>query len=52
MNSLDLENYSDKIQDLQNNIVNDSNFHGPIFNTESFKHLIKKEFFYCKWLLF
>ena len=45
MNSLDLENYSDKIQDLQNNIVNDSNFHGPIFNTESFKHLIKKEFF-------
>ena len=45
MNSRDLEKYSDKIQELQNNIIKESSFHGPIFNTDSFQQLNKKEFF-------
>ena len=45
MNSRDLEKYSDKIQELQNNIIKESSFHGPIFNTDSFKGLNKKNFF-------
>lgn len=45
MNSQDLEKYSDKIQELQNNIIEESSFHGPIFNTDSFQELNKKEFF-------
>ena len=46
MNSRDLEKYSDKIQELQNNIIKESSFHGPIFNTDSFQQLNKRIFHY------
>ena len=45
MNSRELEKYSDKIQELYLNLIKESKFNGPIFNTNSFKLLNKKEFF-------
>ena len=45
MNSQDLEKYSDKIQELYLNLIKESSFHGPIFNTNSFKLLTRKKFF-------
>lgn len=45
MNSRCLKKHSDKIQELQNNIIKDSSFNGPRFNTDSFQQLNKKDFF-------
>ena len=45
MNRRDLEKYCDKIQELYMNLIQKSKFHGPIFNTDSFKLLNKKKFF-------
>ena len=45
MNRQDLEKHCDKIQELYLNLIKESNFHGPIFNTDSFKLLNKKKFF-------
>ena len=45
LKSRDLEKYSDKIQELYLNLINESNFHGPVFNTNSFKLLNKKDIF-------
>lgn len=45
MSHNDLELYSDKIQDLFNQVVNESGFSGPLFNTNSFSLLIKQDIF-------
>lgn len=45
MNSRDLENFSEKIQELYFNLIKESRFNGPIFNTGSFNALSKKGFF-------
>ncbi len=45
MNDNDLELYSDKIQDLFFQVINESKFRGPLFNTDSFLLLIKKDVF-------
>ena len=45
MHRRDLEKYCDKIQELYLNLIQKSKFHGPIFNTDSFKLLNKKKFF-------
>ena len=45
MNQNDLELFSDKIQDLFFQVINESGFTGPLFNTNSFSLLIKNDFF-------
>ena len=45
INSEDLNNYSEKIQALFIQLINESKFNGPKFNTSSFSCLIKKDFF-------
>ena len=45
MSRTDLEKFSDKIQELYFNLIGDSSFHGPIFNTDSFSSLNEKDFF-------
>ena len=45
MNCQDLEKYSDKIQDLYFNLIKESKFNGPVFNTNSFESLNEKEYF-------
>ena len=45
MNENDIKLYSEKIQDLFFQVINESNFTGPLFNTDSFSLLIKKDIF-------
>jgi len=45
LNSDDLVFYSDNIQDLFTQVINDSRFSGPLFNTNSFSLLVKKDIF-------
>tara|TARA_B100001741_G_scaffold253604_1_gene215711 strand:- start:1892 stop:2956 length:1065 start_codon:yes stop_codon:yes gene_type:complete len=45
MNTNDLVIYSDNIKALFLQVINESKFSGPLFNTESFLSLIKKDIF-------
>jgi hypothetical protein len=45
LNSADLVFYADNIQDLFNQVLNESRFSGPLFNTNSFSLLVKKDIF-------
>jgi len=45
LNSDDLVFYSDNIQDLFTQVINESRFSGPLFNTNSFSLLVKKDIF-------
>jgi hypothetical protein len=45
MNANDLVFYSDNIKDLFSQVINESKFSGPLFNTDSFLSLIKKDIF-------
>ena len=45
MNSDDLLLYADNIQDLFTQVINESKFSGPLFNTNSFSLLVKKDIF-------
>tara|TARA_B110000459_G_scaffold71917_1_gene80787 strand:+ start:1178 stop:2215 length:1038 start_codon:yes stop_codon:yes gene_type:complete len=45
LNSDDLVFYSDNIQDLFIQVLNESSFNGPLFNTNSFSLLVKKDIF-------
>ena len=45
LNSDDLLLYADNIQDLFTQVVNESKFSGPLFNTNSFSLLVKKDIF-------
>ena len=45
MNANDLVFYSDNIKDLFSQVINESKFSGPLFNTDSFVSLIKKDIF-------
>ena len=45
LDSDDLVFYADNIQDLFNQVINESRFSGPLFNTNSFSSLVKKDFF-------
>ena len=45
MNANDLVLYSDNIKDLFYQVINESKFSGPLFNTDSFLSLIKKDIF-------
>ena len=45
LNSDDLVFYSDNIQALFTQVINDSRFSGPLFNTNSFSLLVKKDIF-------
>ena len=45
MNANDLVFYSDNIKDLFFQVINGSQFSGPLFNTDSFLSLIKKDIF-------
>jgi len=45
LNSDDLVFYADNIQDLFSQVINNSRFSGPLFNTNSFCLLVKKDIF-------
>ena len=45
LNSDDLIFYTDNIQDLFTQVINESRFNGPLFNTNSFSLLVKKDIF-------
>ena len=45
LNSDDLVFYADNIQDLFSQVINNSRFSGPLFNTNSFSLLVKKDIF-------
>ena len=45
LNSDDLLLYADNIQDLFSQVINESKFSGPLFNTNSFSLLVKKDIF-------
>ena len=45
LNSDDLVFYADNIQDLFTQVINESKFSGPLFNTNSFSLLVKKDIF-------
>ncbi len=45
LNSDDLVFYADNIQDLFSQVINESRFSGPLFNTNSFCLLLKKDIF-------
>ena len=45
LNSDELVFYADNIQDLFTQVINESKFSGPLFNTNSFSSLVKKENF-------
>jgi vacuolar-type H+-ATPase subunit F/Vma7 len=45
LNSDDLVFYTDNIQDLFTQVINESRFSGPLFNTNSFSLLVKKDIF-------
>tara|TARA_B100000902_G_scaffold227909_1_gene216340 strand:- start:82 stop:573 length:492 start_codon:yes stop_codon:yes gene_type:complete len=45
MNANDLVFYSDKIKELFYQVINESKFSGPLFNTDSFLLLIEKDTF-------
>ena len=45
LNSDDLVFYADNIQDLFTQVINESAFNGPLFNTSSFSLLVKKDVF-------
>jgi vacuolar-type H+-ATPase subunit F/Vma7 len=45
LNSDDLVFYADNIQDLFSQVINESRFSGPLFNTNSFSLLVKKDIF-------
>ena len=45
LNSDDLVFYADNIQDLFTQVINESRFSGPLFNTDSFSLLVKKDIF-------
>jgi hypothetical protein len=45
MNNNDLVFYSDNIKDLFSQVINESKFSGPLFNTDSFLSLVKKDIF-------
>jgi hypothetical protein len=45
LNSDDLVFYADNIQDLFSQVINESRFSGPLFNTNSFCLLVKKDIF-------
>jgi len=45
LNSDDLVFYADNIQDLFNQVINESRFNGPLFNTNSFSLLVEKDIF-------
>jgi len=45
LNSDDLVFYADNIQDLFVQVLNESRFSGPLFNTNSFSLLVKKDIF-------
>ena len=45
MSANDLVFYSDNIKDLFSQVINESKFSGPLFNTDSFVSLIKKDIF-------
>ena len=45
LNSDDLVFYADNIQDLFTQVINESRFSGPLFNTNSFSSLVKKDIF-------
>jgi len=45
LKSDDLVFYADNIQDLFNQVIDESRFSGPLFNTNSFSSLVKKDFF-------
>ena len=45
LNPDDLVFYADNIQDLFSQVINESRFSGPLFNTNSFSLLVKKDIF-------
>ena len=45
LSSDDLVFYADNIQDLFSQVINESRFSGPLFNTNSFSLLVKKDIF-------
>ena len=45
LNSDDLVFYADNIQDLFSQVINESRFSGPLFNTNSFSFFVKKDIF-------
>lgn len=45
LNSDDLVFYADNIQDLFSQVISESKFSGPLFNTSSFSLLVKKDIF-------
>jgi len=45
LNSDDLVFYADNIKDLFSQVINESRFSGPLFNTNSFSLLVKKDIF-------
>ena len=45
LSSDDLVFYADNIQDLFTQVINESSFNGPLFNTNSFSLLVKKDIF-------
>ena len=45
MNADDLIFYADNIQDLFSQVINESRFSGPLFNTNSLSSLVKKDIF-------
>lgn len=45
LNSDDLVFYTDNIQDLFTQVINESRFNGPLFNTNSFSLLVEKDIF-------
>ena len=45
LNSDDLVFYADNIQNLFSQLINESRFSGPLFNTNSFSLLVKKDIF-------
>ena len=45
LNSDDLVFYADNIQDLFSQVINESRFSGPLFNTNSFSLFVKKDIF-------
>ena len=45
LNPDDLVFYADNIQDLFSQVINESRFSGPLFNTSSFSLLVKKDIF-------
>jgi len=45
LNSVDLVFYADNIQGLFSQVINESRFSGPLFNTNSFSLLVKKDIF-------